>query len=39
MIKKTIAMVGGFSESNYFRNELQERLGDLVILCKPDEVT
>ncbi|UZJ55704.1 hypothetical protein CBS101457_005024 [Exobasidium rhododendri] len=38
-ITTTIAMVGGFSESVYFRKELQARLGDLVQLCKPDEAT
>lgn len=35
----TVAMVGGFSESLYFRRELQSRLGGLVQLCKPDEST
>lgn len=35
----TVAMVGGFSESLYFRRELQNRLGSLVQLCKPDEST
>lgn len=35
----TVAMVGGFSESVYFRRELQNRLGNLVQLCKPDEST
>jgi molecular chaperone DnaK (HSP70) len=34
-----VAMVGGFSESIYFRRELQQRLGGLVQLCKPDEST
>ena len=35
----TVAMVGGFSESLYFRRELQQRLGNMVQLCKPDEST
>lgn len=35
----TVAMVGGFSESVYFRKELQARLGGLARLCKPDEAT
>lgn len=35
----TVAMVGGFSESLYFRRELQARLGSAVQLCKPDEST
>ncbi|PWN39971.1 hypothetical protein IE81DRAFT_325981 [Ceraceosorus guamensis] len=32
----TVAMVGGFSESAYFRSELQNRLGGLVRMTKPD---
>lgn len=35
----TVAMVGGFSESLYFRRELAQRLGNQVQLCKPDEST
>lgn len=34
-----VAMVGGFSESVYFRQELQKRLGESVRLYKPDEAT
>ncbi|KAE8214982.1 hypothetical protein CF327_g1722 [Tilletia walkeri] len=34
-----VAMVGGFSESMYFRSELALRLGEQVQLCKPDEAT
>ncbi|KAL9935213.1 hypothetical protein V8E36_005561 [Tilletia maclaganii] len=34
-----VAMVGGFSESMYFRTELGRRLGERVQLCKPDEAT
>ncbi|KAK0568542.1 hypothetical protein OC861_001872 [Tilletia horrida] len=34
-----VAMVGGFSESMYFRSELAGRLGEKVQLCKPDEAT
>lgn len=35
----TVAMVGGFSESAFLRNEVQARLGNLAKLCKPDEAT
>ena len=34
-----VAMVGGFSESVFFRTELQARLGSLAQICKPDEAT
>ncbi|KAK0523965.1 hypothetical protein OC834_005713 [Tilletia horrida] len=34
-----IAMVGGFSESPYYRNEVQLRLGDTIKMCKPDGAT
>lgn len=34
-----VAMVGGLSESVYFRQELQQRLGQRVKLYKPDEAT
>lgn len=35
----TVAMVGGFSESVFLRNEVQARLGNVAKLCKPDEAT
>ncbi|KAE8210217.1 hypothetical protein CF327_g5885 [Tilletia walkeri] len=33
------AMVGGFSESEYFRTEVRKRLGTAVKVCKPDGAT
>ncbi|CEH13496.1 hypothetical protein CBOM_01416 [Ceraceosorus bombacis] len=35
----TVAAVGGFSESEFYRNEVQRRLGNKVQLSKPDEST
>ena len=34
-----VAMVGGFSESVFFRTELQSRLAGIAQICKPDEAT
>lgn len=34
-----VAMVGGFSESIFFRTELQNRLANVAHICKPDEAT
>ncbi|KAK0544393.1 hypothetical protein OC845_005620 [Tilletia horrida] len=34
-----VAMVGGFSESPYYRSEVQRRLGSTINVCKPDGAT